>query len=153
MSGFNTSHVVVYQNGQEENRTEIEQFQYISCCSLSYSHKLLCHTLRCFNTSHVVVYRWYTMEVGSDNKGFNTSHVVVYPNCASVPLVANMFQYISCCSLSPYKGEVYQGKQFQYISCCSLSPFSNLTMQSSSKFQYISCCSLSHISSLFCNMR
>ena len=34
-SGFNTSHVVIYRRSVFPNRTNIFQFQYISCCYLS----------------------------------------------------------------------------------------------------------------------
>ena len=53
-------------------------FQYISCCSLSFS--TMCLQLRNFgfNTSHVVVYRMLMIQVVFFSRSFNTSHVVVY---------------------------------------------------------------------------
>ena len=75
---FNTSHVVVYQDvrGQDVNNP------------LS------------FNTSHVVVYRIIFTFLRNSKLCFNTSHVVVYPWGTKSYIYKNLFQYISCCSLS-----------------------------------------------------
>ena len=98
--GFNTSHVVVYQN-----------------CN-HWSGQMLC----CFNTSHVVVYR-------SLPKVLRIYIIVsihlmlqfIIVKCFALSLF-HWFQYISCCSLSPiiYRQSGYPAG-FQYISCCSLS--------------------------------
>ena len=57
---------------------EVPVFQYISCCSLS--NIFICVNIfsNSFNTSHVVVYQFLTLEAGISPDGFNTSHVVVY---------------------------------------------------------------------------
>ena len=120
-SGFNTSHVVVYHGRPGKSGgcyfvsihlmlqfirkllstagKEI-QFQYISCCSLSF--------FIIFSTAEL--------------NGFNTSHVVVYLESGSYSYKIQEFQYISCCSLSNYVFDVVESaEKFQYISCCSLS--------------------------------
>ena len=78
--------------------------------------------LKCFNTSHVVVYQDEFIETIGE-LGFNTSHVVVYPSLRIHPLyILFMFQYISCCSLSWLSLiTMFCWIMFQYISCCSLS--------------------------------
>ena len=53
---FNTSHVVIYQNGTLVDRA----------------------TLRSFNTFHVVIYLQKRDSSGINENGFNTSHVVIY---------------------------------------------------------------------------
>ena len=96
---FNTSHVVVYLDSLSR-RCGISMFQYISCCSLSFS--TMCLQLR--------------------NFGFNTSHVVVYPYSRVYGIDFYQFQYISCCSLSVLHTRWRTILSwFQYISCCSLS--------------------------------
>ena len=58
----------------------VTEFQYISCCSLSFLLLSLPHLAHHFNTSHVVVY------------------LGLHPHLFR-PHIS--FQYISCCSLSP----------------------------------------------------
>ena len=53
---FNTSHVVVYRETVMVRSNMHEQFQYISCCSLSCVYNGRRKLLLNFNTSHVVVY-------------------------------------------------------------------------------------------------
>ena len=53
---FNTSHVVVYHIPGASKRHGNPMFQYISCCSLSMAGMYTLTGIRCFNTSHVVVY-------------------------------------------------------------------------------------------------
>ena len=80
----------------------ISVFQYISCCSLSRLSAGLSLRQICFNTSHVVVYprkRHFKTQIFNC---FNTSHVVVYRLTGQAAGNQHMFQYISCCSLSPY---------------------------------------------------
>ena len=98
------------------------QFQYISCCSLSMSRKRFIFSLMNFNTSHVVVYQfWYRSK--------NPPSTFQYISCCSLSnrivlclLLLKLFQYISCCSLSRLCWEHWkQFNGFQYISCCSLS--------------------------------
>ena len=104
--GFNTSHVVVYQN-----------------CN-HWSGQMLC----CFNTSHVVVYR-------SLPKVLRIYIIVsihlmlqfIIVKCFALSLF-HWFQYISCCSLSfLQKISQFNTRMFQYISCCSLSLVSIIT--------------------------
>ena len=98
------------------------QFQYISCCSLSIMNTYKVRGYYSFNTSHVVVY----LTVFSGQLlmfwGFNTSHVVVYQT-EDRPLskqlevsIHLMLQFI--CQVD--RDGVLDSK-FQYISCCSLS--------------------------------
>ena len=54
----------------------------------------------CFNTSHVVVYPVPVYLHPFCQNRFNTSHVVVYPFLSLVGVYPLLFQYISCCSLS-----------------------------------------------------
>ena len=56
---FNTSHVVVYRETVMVRSNMHEQFQYISCCSLSCVYNGRRKLLLNFNTSHVVVYPTY----------------------------------------------------------------------------------------------
>ena len=184
---FNTSHVVVYLNAFTSGVTkwafqyisccslsravhEINwggMFQYISCCSLSRKSGNISTLIICFNTSHVVVYRWSMLLYTPVLLRFNTSHVVVYQLADQVNITAIFgfntshvvvyrlwatqwwkiqckFQYISCCSLSlstvSGKGAL---RLFQYISCCSLSGEPKDIIGRLIKFQYISYCSLS----------
>ena len=75
-----------------------------------------------FNTSHVVVYHTAWHHTGALYNSFNTSHVVVYQTTVSSTYSTKTFQYISCCSLSIiYTGISVFQCSFQYISCCSLS--------------------------------
>ena len=74
---FNTSHVTLYQ--LVENITNFyEEFQYISCYSLSIQKSGICASLICFNTSHVTLYLFLRMLKPEELKGFNTSHVTLY---------------------------------------------------------------------------
>ena len=54
----------------------------------------------CFNTSHVVVYHSRRRKIKHYFRGFNTSHVVVYLCPTIHNIIIQLFQYISCCSLS-----------------------------------------------------
>ena len=96
---------------------------------------------------------------------FNTSHVVVYLMRTGGCVICNLFQYISCCSLSstrlliclstsisihlmlqfilPVCVTRNPALKFQYISCCSLSIQAGGCPVAADLFQYISCCSLS----------
>ena len=120
-SGFNTSHVVIYRRSVFPNRTNIFQFQYISCCYLSKKkwhiqrreyvsiHLMMLFILKAlsavpsftrFNTSHVVIYRGSKSIKISSFRCFNTSHVVIYQKEETVSNKIILFQYISCCYLS-----------------------------------------------------
>ena len=57
---------------------ELQEFQYISCCSLSSVPALKTANHYNFNTSHVVVYLLEVEELYGISANFNTSHVVVY---------------------------------------------------------------------------
>ena len=142
MVSFNTSHVVVYLGQMYFSLVDF-QFQYISCCSLS----------------------WHGLAPYIYPEGFNTSHVVVYHINFRFRRFPKSFQYISCCSLShfnlssiclkkvsihlmlqfilSYTLEMLAQYAFQYISCCSLSYDTIANSPNGIKFQYISCCSLS----------
>ena len=99
-------------------------FQYISCCSLSLPDGGTGVPLSGFNTSHVVVYPLSTFSIYVFCLSFNTSHVVVYQSKVSFVVAIEMFQYISCCSLSnAFRNPRYNKITFQYISCCSLSAY------------------------------
>ena len=142
---FNTSHVVVYLNIFIDIYFEF-LFQYISCCSLSYSRtssafvRFRFQYISCCSLSHCQA----CCRISISN--FNTSHVVVYhKQPCTTGENKNIFQYISCCSLSlsvclclhflhhfnTSHVVVYRESQmkkfeltrFQYISCCSLSPW------------------------------
>ena len=78
MKCFNTSHVVVYLRNWLDKAISKNSF----------------------NTSHVVVYRKKGMDITRICLRFNTSHVVVYPYLPFNKIPLEMFQYISCCSLS-----------------------------------------------------
>ena len=143
----------------------MEQFQYISCCSLSNPEKFFSIDRFGFNTSHVVVYRQ------NCHKHRMVFHVSIHLMLQFIGLKPSKyrfiekFQYISCCSLS-YQAffctychcrfntshvVVYHQPLkfvccliwFQYISCCSLSCNHRLWRPAGNTFQYISCCSLS----------
>ena len=101
---------------------EQEQFQYISCYSLSGRKARITIWQGCFNTSHVTLYRCLNGEKFDFEKRFNTSHVTLYPVaraciCAVVGVSIHLMLLFICnahsiTSLFP---------QFQYISCYSLS--------------------------------
>ena len=121
----------------------IRRFQYISCCSLSKPPQVASLTPVCFNTSHVVVYR-EPQEIAEQ---------------------ALEFQYISCCSLSlscqisTLCTYVSIHLMLQFIddprcigcenSCVSIHLMLQFILNIIQKvyrflqFQYISCCSLS----------
>ena len=99
-TGFNTSHVTLYQ-------------AFILCASLAGY---------CFNTSHVTLYLYFSQKskqksfmfqyiscyslsgiipiIPCTNPGFNTSHVTLYPKDRFGLVNVITFQYISCYSLS-----------------------------------------------------
>ena len=121
LASFNTSHVVVYLSGTQE----VRRWRKVSIhlmLQFIRSDKHHSHCKSSFNTSHVVVYREWD-KLGRPRKMcFNTSHVVVYQFRRGQKEQIPEFQYISCCSLSPYPKGIYCGLyMFQYISCCSLS--------------------------------
>ena len=121
-SGFNTSHVVIYRRSVFPNRTNIFQFQYISCCYLSYSccpaicrKKVSIHLMLLFirNSQQGLIHRTQVsihlmllfiavrfFPIGPIFSSFNTSHVVIYRKRNGIFKGGNMFQYISCCYLS-----------------------------------------------------
>ena len=49
-----------------------------------------------FNTSHVKVYRKFTVKEKKYQENFNTSHVKVYRVAICYPMFCIAFQYISC---------------------------------------------------------
>ena len=77
---FNTSHVVVYLSREEAIKRLEGGFQYISCCSLSYS-EVICYAIS---------FKFQYISCCSLSKILNT-----------LERKYNWFQYISCCSLSP----------------------------------------------------
>ena len=118
---FNTSHVTLYRicGGRSaesisvsihlmllfiadriKEELEQEQFQYISCYSLSGRKARITIWQGCFNTSHVTLYRCLNGEKFDFEKRFNTSHVTLYPVGWWVGFRVTEFQYISCYSLS-----------------------------------------------------
>ena len=75
-------------------------FQYISCYSLSKLHaEINCINQR-FNTSHVTLYHINFRSINEYLKSFNTSHVTLYLYGIPIDRTKDMFQYISCYSLS-----------------------------------------------------
>ena len=152
---FNTSHVVVYLNAFTSGVTkwafqyisccslsravhEINwggMFQYISCCSLSRKSGNISTLIICFNTSHVVVYRWSMLLYTPVLLRFNTSHVVVYQLADQVNITA-IFGFntshvvVYRKDLTPWMTEVL----FQYISCCSLSCTPAFTPKANTSF-------------------
>ena len=147
---------------------EQEQFQYISCYSLSGRKARITIWQGCFNTSHVTLYRCLNGEKFDFEKRFNTSHVTLYLVQLGNGNFGERFQYISCYSLSRAGSALSGGKEsfntshitlylklatlfidlteeFQYISCYSLSSQGGINTQVPSVFQYISCYSLSKL--------
>ena len=97
---FNTSHVVVYPEKNAGLGIGCSKFQYISCCSLSLH---VARNIYWFMVSIHLMLQFIPVLL-FDNLSmitcFNTSHVVVYLPPESKLLLNNLFQYISCCSLS-----------------------------------------------------
>ena len=147
-------------------KIEVLRFQYISCYSLSVYHIKSQGIYSCFNTSHVILYR-YT-NVGKIRCIDVSIHLMLFfiPTGYVRGTWTYMFQYISCYSLSnlpqinlpcdwvsihlmlffilalvPAQAVPLP---FQYISCYSLSFFFLNSFCKSSQFQYISCYSLSY---------
>ena len=121
----------------------MEQFQYISCCSLSNPEKFFSIDRFGFNTSHVVVYRQ------NCHKHRMVFHVSIHLMLQFIGLKPSKyrfiekFQYISCCSLS------YQAFFCTYCHC-RFNTSHVVVYHQPLKFvccliwfQYISCCSLS----------
>ena len=101
--------------------------------------------LTSFNTSHVVVYLGFLYSKRQIVPCFNTSHVVVYLFRKLSVLFSDMFQYISCCSLS-----IRQLSSFFFYFCFNTSHvvvYRKLytIINRYASFQYISCCSLSQL--------
>ena len=74
--------------------------------------------------------------------------ILLFIRFGKVPVIGTqMFQYISCYSLSGSIGELsVVNRLFQYISCYSLSIPEDVQDKIKKLFQYISCYSLSKIS-------
>ena len=118
-------------------------FQYISCCSLSDAPPadtdvtLKFQYISCCSLSFTI----YIFPIR--NFCFNTSHVVVYRAGWFSRIDLAMFQYISCCSLSTFI--------LKSLSCLQVSIHLMLqfiekwvtSLDKERRFQYISCCSLS----------
>ena len=99
----------------------LSMFQYISCCCLSANILKKIIERMSFNTSHVVVYLYFSRIRLFFLTGFNTSHVVVYWTDTEIWEFIHSFQYISCCCLSQFYIFLrYSLPRFQYISCCCL---------------------------------
>ena len=97
-------------------------FQYISCCSLSTSKRIRLVCRLNFNTSHVVVYPVFFIQISSLLYDFNTSHVVVYPS--SISTLNSLKFNFNTSHVVVYQDVVglrAHAEIFQYISCCSLS--------------------------------
>ena len=98
---FNTSHVTLYPHGGRNTRNFIQ---------------VSIHLMLLFIVKGNSKYQKYDR--------FNTSHVTLYPTLFASPSMENMFQYISCYSLSQLchaSADII--RWFQYISCYSLSVF------------------------------
>ena len=74
---FNTSHVTLYLCQGTYSAT-FEEFQYISCYSLSKVRYGLVVIMLCFNTSHVTLYLVILPASSWMAYRFNTSHVTLY---------------------------------------------------------------------------
>ena len=119
---FNTSHVVVYHVTDYQNTPVGVLFQYISCCSLSRSKhlylslikvsihlmlqfiELSCVSVWCRSCVSIHLMLQFILTTGFStvaDGSFNTSHVVVYQISPTIHnIIIQLFQYISCCSLS-----------------------------------------------------
>ena len=142
-TSFNTSHITLYQTSGTgtdrrkqvsihlmllfigrilRNVTNGTEFQYISCYSLSDYIQNGTTVDQSFNTSHVTLYRRAGSALPGGKESFNTSHVTLYQEFGYDPEWPEMFQYISCYSLSPPLSFFLNTQHvFQYISCYSLS--------------------------------
>ena len=118
---FNTSHVVVYLV-VVRSAFCLSWFQYISCCSLSRSKhlylslikvsihlmlqfiELSCVSVWCRRSVSIHLMLQFILTTGFStvaDGSFNTSHVVVYQISPTIHnIIIQLFQYISCCSLS-----------------------------------------------------
>ena len=123
---------------------------------------------RCFNTSHVTLYRQKKKLLLLRLIGFNTSHVTLYPCPDCCNRKSDQCFNTSHVTLYQEEREIREDKEevsihlmllfigykignycffrlFQYISCYSLSQFLHTFEQINWKFQYISCYSLSSV--------
>ena len=98
-SGFNTSHVVIYRRSVFPNRTNIFQFQYISCCYLS-KKKWHIQRREYVSIHLMLLFILKALSAVPSFTRFNTSHVVIYQKEETVSNKIILFQYISCCYLS-----------------------------------------------------
>ena len=119
-TGFNTSHVTLYRAGKE-HAFLFGLFQYITCYSLSTNLQESTASIYRFNTSHVTLYLIPAHGIKRDVR-FNTSHVTLYLEESEAMNSPEVFQYITCYSLSENQmQEQFPEIMFQYITCYSLS--------------------------------
>ena len=96
-------------------------FQYITCYSLSTNLQESTASIYRFNTSHVTLYLIPAHGIKRDVR-FNTSHVTLYLEESEAMNSPEVFQYITCYSLSENQmQEQFPEIMFQYITCYSLS--------------------------------
>ena len=96
---FNTSHVTLYQSkGNARHPSDVVSIHlmllFITIENLDEKVDV------CFNTSHVTLYLQQRTGSGIHLICFNTSHVTLYPREREGCVFRNVFQYISCYSLS-----------------------------------------------------
>ena len=123
----------------------IEKFQYISCYSLSWNSWKQKWKREGFNTSHVTLYLFALRLWYLSRYCFNTSHVTLYHNQSCRDIAADVFQYISCYSLSNLRRTLYSRSTCFNTSHVTLYRLSLSYSGGVTRFQYISCYSLSNI--------
>ena len=162
--GFNTSHVILYQDSCSKEPLRKTRFntshvilyrsisvglyrgKFVSIHLMLFFIRLLSspdlEKMR-FNTSHVILYL-VPVQTGERVKtGFNTSHVILYPERTVYQWFRHTFQYISCYSLSrtvtPELKADYVSIHLMLLSIRGR----DKRGRGSPVFQYISCYSLS----------
>ena len=143
----------------------LASFQYISCYSLSVFCVRSYALLYRFNTSHVTLYRYEPVNTYHNNAVSIHLMLLFIHRIILAYARKQLFQYISCYSLSitfcvlcqslfgfntshvtlyPLQYQSHPPSAlFQYISCYSLSRISKNKKERQKQFQYISCYSLS----------
>ena len=118
---FNTSHVTLYHKPNSSRAFSITVSIHLMLLFIAeFAEKYL--ESGSFNTSHVTLYRRAGSALPGGKESFNTSHVTLYQEFGYDPEWPEMFQYISCYSLSPPLSFFLNTQHvFQYISCYSLS--------------------------------
>ena len=96
---FNTSHVTLYRRFWYATATADIVSIHLMLLFIHYLFHLL-HLFQRFNTSHVTLYHAHRTPARIPDRSFNTSHVTLYLKTVEKWANVEMFQYISCYSLS-----------------------------------------------------